>query len=59
MEGHSHVKATRALHIHEEAVGRLNEALKLVLALLVRGIGMEKVILNLCTWHPRSVHHAV
>ncbi len=46
--GHSHVKAARALDIHEEAVGGLNETLQLVLALLVRGIGVEKIILNLC-----------
>ena len=44
---HSHVKAARALHVHEEAVRGLYKALKLVLALLVRGVGVEKVILNL------------
>ena len=41
------VKATRALHVHEEAVRGLHQALELVLLLLVRGTRVEKVILNL------------
>ena len=41
------LQATRALDIHEEAVRGLHQALELVLLLLVRGTGVEKVILNL------------
>lgn len=40
------VDATGALDVHEEAVGRLHEALKLVLPLLDGGIGVEKVVLK-------------
>jgi len=45
------VKATRALHVHEEAVGALNETLKLVLLLLVSGVGVEKIFLDLFKYH--------
>ena len=41
------VKAARALHIHEEAVGGLHEALKLVLLLLGRRIGVKQVIFDI------------
>lgn len=37
------VEAALALHIHEEGVGRLHEALELVLALLQRRRGMKEI----------------
>lgn len=35
------IEASRAFHIHEIAIGRSNEALHLVLALLIHGVGVE------------------
>ena len=44
-----HVEAVVATHVHEEAVGRLNKALQLVGALLVRGGRVEEVLERLAT----------
>lgn len=38
------VEAARAFDIHEERVGALNEALKLVLSLLVAGRGVQEIL---------------
>jgi hypothetical protein len=38
------VEATGAFHVHEKAIGGLNEALELVLTLLVGGRGVEEVL---------------
>ena len=37
------VEAARALHIHEEAIGRLHQPLELVLALKLISSGVEKI----------------
>lgn len=41
-------EAARALHVHEERVGRLDQALQLVLALLIRWQGIQQVLHHLC-----------
>ncbi len=40
------MEAARALNIHEKAVGRLNQSLKLVLGFLVGSRGVKQVL-----WH--------
>ena len=41
------IEASRALHVHEVAVGGLDKALELVLTLLGRGIGMKEILFKL------------
>ena len=42
-----HLKATGALHIHEEAVGALYKTLKLVVAGFGSGVGVKQIFLDL------------
>lgn len=47
-ENGGNVEASRALNIHEETVGSLNQSFKLVLGLLVSKGRVEKVLGHFC-----------
>jgi len=47
-ENGSNVEASRALNIHEETVGGLNQSLELVLGFLVSEGRVEKVLGHFC-----------
>ena len=43
----SHLKATGALDVHEEAVGALNETLELVVSGFGSSVGVKQILFNL------------
>ena len=43
----SHLEATRALNVHEEAVGALNETLELVVFGFSSSVGVKQILFNL------------
>merc|ERR1719198_556241 len=47
------LQTSRALHIHEEAVRRLDHALQLVLRLLLLRVGMQQVAIHRFTFDSR------